>query len=153
VHQAGPRDVEATRRLYAKLHIAADVVAFVSRVAPVLHATDLVVCRSGGTTLAELAAVGLPALLIPYPHATDRHQRRNADVFAAAGAARIVDQREVAGRLDDNLAVELADLLSDRSRLKRMAAAMRGRAQPNAAWHVATMILDLAGPNRLRRAG
>ena len=87
MHQAGPRNVEATRRLYERLHIAADVVAFVNRVAPVLHGTDLVVCRSGGTTLAELAAVGLPALLIPYPHATDRHQRRNADVFAAAGAA------------------------------------------------------------------
>jgi UDP-N-acetylglucosamine--N-acetylmuramyl-(pentapeptide) pyrophosphoryl-undecaprenol N-acetylglucosamine transferase len=153
IHQTGPRDVEATRHLYQKLGIAADVVAFVNRLAPVLHQTDLVVCRAGGTTLAELSTVGLPALLIPYPHAADDHQRRNADVFAAAGAARIVDQREVKGRLDDALAVELADLLLNPSRLKQMATAMRRCAHPNAAWHVATMILDLAHPTRLRRAG
>ena len=152
IHQTGPRDVEATRRLYEKLGIQAEAVAFVNRIAPVLRETDLVVCRAGGTTLAELAAVGLPALLVPFPDATDDHQRRNAEVFAAAGAARMLDQREVSGRLDDALAVELADLLGDHSLRREMAQAMRCLAHPDAAWQVATMILDLARPGQLRRA-
>ena len=69
-----------------------------------LSGSSLAICRAGGTTLAELAAAGTPALLLPYPHAADDHQRKNAEVYVAAGAAQMLDEREVTARLDDQLA-------------------------------------------------
>src|SRR5262249_44082827 len=100
--------------------------------------------RAGGTTLAELAATGVPAILLPYPHAADDHQRCNADVFAAAGAARIVDEREIFTRLDDAVVAALDDLLGDESIRDAMSASMLKLARPEAAWQVATMVYDLA---------
>jgi len=148
VHQCGPRDWHATDTLYRKLAVEAVVVPFLDPIQPVLHDTDLVVCRAGGTTLAELAAAGLPAVLVPYPDAAADHQRKNADIFAAAGAARIVDCREITGRLDDALATAMADLLVDAAERARMAAPIRGLARPDAAWQVATMISDLVYAGR-----
>ncbi len=149
VHQTGPRDWQATDALYRKLDIEAVVVPFLDPIQPVLHETDLAICRSGGSTLAELATVGVPAVLVPYPHAAGDHQRKNADVLAAAGAARIVDSREVAGRLDNAFAAALGELLVDAPARNRMATAMRGLGQPDAAWHVAVMIRDLARARRV----
>jgi UDP-N-acetylglucosamine--N-acetylmuramyl-(pentapeptide) pyrophosphoryl-undecaprenol N-acetylglucosamine transferase len=143
VHQTGPRDWEATSMLYRKLGIAAQVVPFIERIQSLLPGTDLAVCRSGGTTLAELAAAGVPALLLPYPNAANNHQRKNADVYAAAGAGQIIDAREVSGRLDNTIAERLAALLTDSASRQQMADAMRRLARPNAAWHVATMICQL----------
>ena len=74
VHQAGEAGVEATRSLYGKLGLDAMVVPFLRNMDRVLGQTDLAVCRAGGSTLAELAAVGVPAVLLPYPHATNDHQ-------------------------------------------------------------------------------
>ncbi len=152
VHQTGPRDYEATVALYRKLDVPALVAPFVERIQPVLHHTDLAISRAGGTTLAELAAAGVPAVLLPFPHAADNHQRRNADVFAAAGAAQIVDQREVAGRLDNALAESLSGLLLDPYRRRLMSDRMHQLAHPYAAWHVATMVQQLAEAARERRA-
>ena len=118
---------------------------FVERIQPLLGASDLAVCRSGGTTLAELAAAGVPALLLPYPKAVNDHQRKNADAFAVAGAAQLLDAREVNGRLDHALAEPLATLLRDAALRQRMADAMRTMARPNAAWHIATMICQMVG--------
>ena len=131
VHQSGESGLEATGGLYRKLP-------------EVLAATDLAVCRAGGTTLAELAAAAVPAVLLPYPHAADDHQRRNAELFTASGGSVTLDQRELSGRLDDHLAAVLSGLLGDGNKRGRMSAAMLRLARPRAARDVAELILDVA---------
>jgi UDP-N-acetylglucosamine--N-acetylmuramyl-(pentapeptide) pyrophosphoryl-undecaprenol N-acetylglucosamine transferase len=109
-----------------------------------LAAADLVVARAGGS-LFEVAAHGLPAVLIPYPSAAGDHQSANARWMAEAGAAVVIADRDLsAGRLGG----EVATLLSDRRRLARMAAASRGLARPQAAADVAAELLAAAGSRR-----
>jgi UDP-N-acetylglucosamine--N-acetylmuramyl-(pentapeptide) pyrophosphoryl-undecaprenol N-acetylglucosamine transferase len=95
-----------------------------------MSAADLVICRAGATTLAELAASGRPAVLIPFPGAADDHQRKNARVLVDAGAAEMIDQRELSGR---GLAALVGRLLDDRTRLAAMSRAMASFARPEAA--------------------
>jgi UDP-N-acetylglucosamine--N-acetylmuramyl-(pentapeptide) pyrophosphoryl-undecaprenol N-acetylglucosamine transferase len=143
VHQTGPRETSATAELYRKLTLNATVVPFIQNLPSVLRHTDLAISRAGGTTLAELAATGVPAVLLPYPQAADDHQRSNADVFASAGAARIVDERDVYERLDDALVRALDDLVADAPLRDTMSAAALKLARPDAAWQVATMVHEL----------
>ncbi len=150
-HQTGPRDCESTAALYRKLGVQAIVAPFIERIQPALQGADLVISRAGGTTLAELAAAGVPAVLVPYPHAAGDHQRKNADLFVAPGAARLIDPREVAGRFDTAMAEALADLLLDPYRRQSMSDHMQALAKPYAAWHVATMVHQLAEAARDRR--
>jgi UDP-N-acetylglucosamine--N-acetylmuramyl-(pentapeptide) pyrophosphoryl-undecaprenol N-acetylglucosamine transferase len=152
VHQSGSRDHDATAALYRKLDLNAMVVPFLEPIHPMLHHASLVICRSGGGTLAELAAASAPAVLVPNCHASGDHQRTNAGVLASGGAARIVDERECTGRFDDALAETVGSLLADEPQRQRMAAAMGNFARPDAAWHVATMICDLARAERIRVA-
>jgi UDP-N-acetylglucosamine--N-acetylmuramyl-(pentapeptide) pyrophosphoryl-undecaprenol N-acetylglucosamine transferase len=91
---------------------------------------DVVVCRAGATTLAELAATGRPAILIPLPTATDDHQRKNAEVLARAGAAECLEERDLTG---DHLAARLLALVGDPARRAAMAEAARRLARPDAA--------------------
>ena len=140
VHQSGEADLIATRQLYGKLGIEASVAAFLHDLPDVLSASQLAVCRAGGTTLAELAAAGLPAILIPYPHAAANHQRVNAETFSSAGGAAMVDERNVPGRLDDGLAEALTALAGDADRRAKMSAAMRSLAYPEAAANVAALV-------------
>jgi len=142
VHQSGETEREATRRLYQKLGLEATVAGFIERMPEVLAASDLAVCRAGGTTLAELAAAGLPAVLLPYPDATDDHQRRNAEVFSRAGGCVTLDECRLPGRLDIHLAEAVGSLLGDPHRRARMSAAMRRLARPDAAAEVAALILQ-----------
>ncbi|MFH1267746.1 MAG: UDP-N-acetylglucosamine--N-acetylmuramyl-(pentapeptide) pyrophosphoryl-undecaprenol N-acetylglucosamine transferase [Planctomycetota bacterium] len=144
VHQSGRADLRPTRQLYAKLGLKADVASFVLNMPEVLARADLAVCRAGGTTLAELAASGLPAVLLPYPHAADDHQRKNADVFAGSGACLALDQRELPGRLDNHLAVAISRLVGSAAKRAAMSEAMRRLAQPDATWDVATMVRQVA---------
>jgi UDP-N-acetylglucosamine--N-acetylmuramyl-(pentapeptide) pyrophosphoryl-undecaprenol N-acetylglucosamine transferase len=144
VHQTGPREAESTQELYRKLMLDALVVPFVQNLPAVLRHTDLAVCRAGGTTLAELAATGVPAVLVPYPHAADNHQRANAEVFVAAGGARMIDERTLTVRLDNALLEPLAELLGDAALRQTMSASMLQTARPEAAWQVAKMICELA---------
>ena len=145
VHQTGPRETTATAELYRKLALNATVVPFIQNLPSVLRHADLAISRAGGTTLAELAATGVPAVLLPYPHAADDHQRYNADVFASAGAARIVDEREIHQRLDDALVRALDDLVVDGRARDAMSLAAMKLARPDATWQVATMVYELAG--------
>jgi UDP-N-acetylglucosamine--N-acetylmuramyl-(pentapeptide) pyrophosphoryl-undecaprenol N-acetylglucosamine transferase len=142
VHQSGETDLEATRQLYRKLGLEAAVAGFIDRMPDMLAASDLAVCRAGGTTLAELAAAGLPAVLLPYPHATNDHQRRNAEVFSKAGGSVTLDECTLSGRLDDHLAEAIRGLLCDSQERARMSAAMRRLAHPDAAAEVAALILQ-----------
>jgi UDP-N-acetylglucosamine--N-acetylmuramyl-(pentapeptide) pyrophosphoryl-undecaprenol N-acetylglucosamine transferase len=152
IHQSGAQDVELVRELYRKLGLRAYVQPFLHDLPSVLGATDLVVSRAGGTTLAELAASAVPALLVPYPHATGNHQRKNADRFVAAGAARMIDPREVTGRLDNRLAEVLRDLMTDGTARVAMTGAMRRLARPGAARDIAQAVCELIGAPTLRRA-
>src|SRR5262249_16003716 len=110
----------------------------------VLRASAFAISRAGGTTLAELANTRVPALLLPYPHAANDHQRLNAEVFVRAGGAEMVDERNNIGRLDDAIAEMLALSLDDTGKGWGMWRGIGGLACPDAAWQVAIMIHDLA---------
>lgn len=144
VHQSGEAGFEAAWQSYQKAGLRAKVVPFFAEMPRVLAATGLAVCRAGGTTLAELAAARVPAILLPYPHAADDHQRRNADVFSAAGAAVTLDQRELSGRLEHHLAREIARLLGRPELREQMSLAMRRLASPLAARDVAVLVESAA---------
>jgi UDP-N-acetylglucosamine--N-acetylmuramyl-(pentapeptide) pyrophosphoryl-undecaprenol N-acetylglucosamine transferase len=156
MHQSGEAGLAATRELYRKFALEAEVNAFWPDMPALLAQSSLAVCRAGGTTLAELAVAGTPAILLPYPHAADDHQRKNADAYVAAGAAQRIDQREVTGRLDDHLAEVLGRLVQDADGRAIMAQAMGRLARPRAAIHVATLAWSLvtsqAHNKRLRAA-
>ncbi|MCE5302114.1 MAG: undecaprenyldiphospho-muramoylpentapeptide beta-N-acetylglucosaminyltransferase [Planctomycetaceae bacterium] len=140
VHQSGHAELEATRTLYRKLDLPAQVVPFLGDVPRLLASTDLAICRAGGTTLAELATAGVPALLLPYPLAADDHQVANARHYTAGGGCITIDQRTVLGRLDDELADALCFLLANDELRRSMAAAMRRLARPRAADEVAELL-------------
>jgi UDP-N-acetylglucosamine--N-acetylmuramyl-(pentapeptide) pyrophosphoryl-undecaprenol N-acetylglucosamine transferase len=143
VHQSGEADCPSTAELYQKLGLEARVVPFLTDVPMTLASTGLAVCRAGGTTLAELAATGVPAVVVPYPHATDDHQQKNAAVLAAAGAALVVDERWSSTRLDDHLTQAIAQLLASPEKRRQMSAAMTRWARPNAARDVAALLREL----------
>ncbi|MFZ5831014.1 MAG: UDP-N-acetylglucosamine--N-acetylmuramyl-(pentapeptide) pyrophosphoryl-undecaprenol N-acetylglucosamine transferase, partial [Planctomycetota bacterium] len=141
VHQTGEADVEATRLLYGKLGLSAQVTAFVDDMPTLLAASSVALCRAGGTTLAELAAAEVPSVLVPYPHATSDHQRRNAEVHAQAGGAMIVDERDE-GPLPARLAAALGPLVAEPRRRERMAWNLRQLARPGATREVASLVVE-----------
>lgn len=127
-HQAG-RTLDAACDAYAKTDVIADVHEFIDDMAAAYTWADLVVCRAGALTVAELAAAGLPAVLIPFPHASDDHQSYNGAYLSDRGAAILVQQRELNA---DRLAETLHALCRDRARLLAMAKSARAAAWPNA---------------------
>lgn len=141
VHQTGPRDLDDVRRAYREAGVALEPVAFLDDVAGEMRAADLVVARAGATTLAELAAVGRAAVLVPFGAAADDHQRANARALADRGAAVVLDE---AGRLDDSLGSAVRSLFGDRARLERMHRAMAACARPDAAARVVDRLLELS---------
>ena len=115
-----------------------------------MNAADLIVCRAGSTTLAELTAAGRPAVLIPLPTAADDHQRRNADVFQAAGAADVIDQANLNGAL---LAERITSLGGDEIQLAKLAEAARRLARPDAARAIVDCLLTLTGSHPVGEPG
>ena len=101
---------------------------------------DLVITRSGASTLTEISLVGLPSILVPYPYAADDHQTANAKVFSETGAAKLIQQRELT---PEALAELLTSLLTNPAALKLMSEASRSLAIPDAAEKVAASILDV----------
>ena len=135
-HQTGGRHLEQTREDYAR-HGLADAVrldAFIEDMAAAYAWADLVLCRAGALTVAELAAAGVASVLVPYPHAVDDHQTLNADYLARAGAAWLISQHELRA---GTLAELLQSLQQDRSRLLDMAVRARSLAHPRATAEVA----------------
>ncbi len=149
VHQAGQRDVARTAELYRKLGLTATVAPFIEELPQLMRESQLAISRAGGTTLAELAASGLPAIVLPFPEATDDHQRKNAEAFVAAGACRLLDERQVQGRLDNRLAEETIELASDHRQRVRMAQGMAALARPQATRRVARTIVALLQSRQL----
>ena len=139
-HQTGERDVEMVRAAYRQAGLQAEVEPFFYDMGRRLHAADLIVCRAGATTLAEITAAGKPAILIPLPTATDDHQRRNAEALASAGAAEMLRQSEATGGV---LAERIVALLRDDALRQRMAAAARALARPDAAKVIVDRALQL----------
>jgi UDP-N-acetylglucosamine--N-acetylmuramyl-(pentapeptide) pyrophosphoryl-undecaprenol N-acetylglucosamine transferase len=130
IHLSGSRDERLLADNYRRENIAAHVAAFHHRMEEVYSAADFAIARSGAASLAELAAFGLPAFLVPYPYASDDHQTRNAEIFVRANAAMMVREVELAG---DLLANKIRDLLGDPETLRAMSANIAALAPKNAA--------------------
>ncbi|MBL0173737.1 MAG: undecaprenyldiphospho-muramoylpentapeptide beta-N-acetylglucosaminyltransferase [Ignavibacteria bacterium] len=124
----------------------AAVRAFIDEMHVAYSAATLVVCRAGATSIAELTALGIPAILVPYPHAAADHQRKNARALAGGGAARIVEDAAI-----DSLEDTLFPLLRDGDALRRMAEAARGLGRPEAAFDIADAVIRLAQLSPSRR--
>jgi UDP-N-acetylglucosamine--N-acetylmuramyl-(pentapeptide) pyrophosphoryl-undecaprenol N-acetylglucosamine transferase len=138
-HQAGAAHLETLKANYAKVGVAADARAFIDDMAAQYAASDLVICRAGASTIAELAAAAIPSVLVPYPHAVDDHQTANARFLADRNAAVLIPQKELT-------AARLAELLTtlDRPRLVAMAQAARAVGKPDATAAVAKICAELA---------
>ena len=137
VHQSGERHLQVLEGNYAKAGVVANCVAFIEDMAGAYEWADIVVCRAGALTIAELAAAGVGSILVPYPHAVDDHQTANARFLANAGAAILLPQLE--------LTAEKLALIQNLSRaqLLQMAERARDLARPDAARAVAQVCIEL----------
>lgn len=143
VHLAGARDEQILRETYEKNGFQAKVMSFCNEMELAYSAADVVVARSGASTLTEIAAFGLPTVLIPYPHSAGNHQWHNARVFERAGAARLIDQSQFNGRHPhhgEHLATVITELLDDEAVRARMAEAARSLAVADATARIATLL-------------
>lgn len=129
-HQSGENDLEDVTAAYEEQGFTADVVAFIDSMADAYRWADLIVCRAGATTLAEVTACGKPCIFIPYPHAVDDHQRRNAESLLKRGAGFVIIEQELSGEV---LAKAIRDLMDDPARLKAVGEAAQGLARLDAA--------------------
>ena len=139
-HQCGAKHFDKARAAYLAAGIEADVVPFEDDMATTYAWADLAICRAGALTLAELAAAGVPAILVPYPNAVDDHQTRNAESMVAAGAARLVAE-------GDDFVKRLGVVLEEighRANLLVMAEAARSQAKPAAVRRIADVCLEVA---------
>jgi UDP-N-acetylglucosamine--N-acetylmuramyl-(pentapeptide) pyrophosphoryl-undecaprenol N-acetylglucosamine transferase len=143
VHQAGRGRETSVRESYDRLNVpGATVTAFIDDVASAIARADLVVARAGAVTLGEISAIGRAAVLVPFPHASDNHQARNAEALVREGAAVAFTEADADA---DRLATEILRLLADAGTRVAMADASRRLGRPDAAYDVAADLLALAG--------
>ncbi len=142
-HQAGKGWGEQTAQAYAAAGVTARVEEFIEDMAGAYAWADLVVCRAGALTVSELAAAGIGAILVPFPHAVDDHQTRNAEFLTGVGAARLLPEPECDAQ---SLGRLLQELLGDRQGLLRMASSARAVAMPDAADRVAHACMEYVRP-------
>ena len=140
-HQAGS-GLETARRGYAQHRVEARVDAFIDDMADAYAWADLVICRAGALTIAELTAAGLGAILVPFPHAVDDHQARNAESFVSRGAGIVIPESELTPQ---RLMDELAALLKRPGRLTEMGERASALALPDALTNIADACLEFAG--------
>lgn len=138
-HQSGDKHIAALRANYAAARVAAELVPFIEDMAAAYAGADVVICRSGATTVAELAATGVASLLVPFPFAVDDHQTTNARYLVDRGAAILAQQAELT---PDRLAEILGGLTRDA--LRQMAERARSAARPDATQAVARACMELA---------
>ncbi len=142
IHQTGERDYNDAQSAYQKAGVSSEVYPFITDMPAFFARADLVLCRSGASTVAEITAAGKPAVFVPFAKAADDHQRVNAQALEKAGAAVVLEET----KLDDVWLVEtVSALLGDRNRLESMGEAARRLAHPNAARDIAAMAAELAG--------
>jgi UDP-N-acetylglucosamine--N-acetylmuramyl-(pentapeptide) pyrophosphoryl-undecaprenol N-acetylglucosamine transferase len=142
IHQTGERDYNDALVAYQSHKESSEVFKFIEDMPAAFARADLVVCRSGASTVAEIAAAGKPAVFVPFPRAADDHQRRNAEALAKQGAAVVVEESKLEGVW---LAETIAALLQDPQRLQRMGEAARALSHPNAAREIAAIAARVAG--------
>lgn len=140
VHQTGAAHLDTVKTTYEELQLDGEVIAFIDDMARRYAVCDLVVCRAGALTVAELSAAGVASILVPYPHAVDDHQTGNARFLSSHGAAVLLPQHELTAQ-------KLADLLASltREKLLGMAMAARNQAKPQATRMVAEACIELSG--------
>jgi UDP-N-acetylglucosamine--N-acetylmuramyl-(pentapeptide) pyrophosphoryl-undecaprenol N-acetylglucosamine transferase len=142
VQQVREEDFERVRRAYAQAQVAAEVARFFPDLPARIAASHLVISRSGASTVAELAAIGRPAILVPLPHALDQDQRANAGVLEKAGGAIRLEQADFT---PVRLAAEISRLAAAAGRLVAMAAAAKSTGALDAADRLADLVLKVAG--------
>jgi UDP-N-acetylglucosamine--N-acetylmuramyl-(pentapeptide) pyrophosphoryl-undecaprenol N-acetylglucosamine transferase len=142
IHQTGERDYNGVQSAYVQAGVAAEVHKFIDDMPGFFERADLVLCRSGASTVAEIAAAGKPAVFVPFPLAADDHQRRNAEALERTGAAVVLEET----KLDEVWLVDtVSALLEDPARLRTMSDAARSMAHPSAARDIAELAAKVAG--------
>lgn len=140
LHQTGKTNYETVRETYRKWGFRGTVTAFIHQMPEAYAVSDLVISRAGATTLAELTAVGRPAILIPYPYAAGRHQELNAQRLSEMGAVRVIFDHELDGAI---MAKNIRDLYSDPDMRSEMQRASRSLGRPDAARKVVDIVMSL----------
>ena len=141
-HQTGARTADEARAAYADSGVEVELCEYIEDMAAAYAWADVVVCRAGALTVAEVCAAGLPAIFIPFPHAVDDHQTANAQPLAAANAAIIIDESELTPA---SLAEQLTQWLQGRPALVERANKARGVARPEALKSITDTCLSVAG--------
>jgi UDP-N-acetylglucosamine--N-acetylmuramyl-(pentapeptide) pyrophosphoryl-undecaprenol N-acetylglucosamine transferase len=142
IHQTGEREYNQVQAAYAGIAISSEVHKFIDNMPAFFARADLVLCRSGASTVAEIAAAGKPAIFVPFPRAADDHQRRNAEAMEHANAAVVLEET----RLDEVWLVDTIEaLIQDPARLGKMSDAARAMAHPDAAKEIAELAAKVAG--------
>lgn len=140
VHQTGEKDAANIKEIYEKAGVKAQVKPFFEKMDEVYAGADLLVTRAGATTLSEIAVLGKPAILIPYPHAADNHQSKNGEYYVRGGGALMYQEKDLSAAV---LAKCIDDMVSDSEKLARMGAAMRNLSFPDAAKKIVACCLDI----------
>lgn len=141
IHQTGANEYENLAKEFSHAGVEGDVIPFIANMAEAYAQADLVIARSGAGAVNEIAAAGVPSILVPLPFAADDHQRLNAEVLAKAGAARIVLDKEMNG---ERLFREVNELRADPAALQQMRARVREFAKPGAAERAADILIEAA---------
>ena len=137
-HQCGQKHLGECKKNYQQVGVQAEVTEFISNMAEAYNWADLVVCRAGALTIAELSAVGVASILVPYPHAVDDHQTHNASALLDVGAAVLIDESELDEEVLSNRIIELT---SSSNNLFNMAVAAKTQAKPKAAVTIADICM------------
>lgn len=140
IHQTGASAERALAEDFAKSGLEGEVRAFISDMPAAFAAADLVLCRSGASTVSELAAAARPAILVPFPFAADNHQLRNAEAFSRNGAGIVIEDKDLSG---ERLFREVSAFAADPGRLREMSRAARQLAHPDAAARAADILESL----------
>ena len=149
VHGTGPSDADRMRAAYAENGLPAEVLPYLENIRSAYEDADLVVSRSGASTVSELAACGKASILVPLPTSAHDHQKKNAEAAARAGAAVLLEQKDLTGA---SLAAEIGRLLDDTGQLEKMEVAAAGLARPDAAARIVDLVMGLERRKESRRA-
>ena len=148
LHQTGEKDFQGIREAYRKAGMKGTVAPFIYQMAEAYAAADVVISRAGATTLAELTALGKPAILVPYPHAAGRHQEFNAMKLREMGAAHVMLDHEMSGEL---MAQQIRAMREDGRGLKEMQKASRGLGTPDACGRIVDIAMSLVKNTVVKR--
>ena len=144
-HQTGEKEYEAVSKAYLDVHISAEVSPFIDNMAAAFAGADLLVCRSGASTVAEVTAAAKPALFVPFAGAADNHQFKNAELLASNNAAVLIEEKDLNSK---RFAEDVIGLLKDRARLRSMSEAAKKLSHPNAAGQIAELAARIAGKGK-----